>query len=106
MISLMTVGVRDLLRVPEGEVDLAAIDTRAMPGLPRTKAVRQDPKGWARGELVPLGERLASLQERLYAGAKGAPAGSPEARRRLLLVLQAMDCGGKDGAIKRVAGAM
>ena len=104
--AAMTVGVRALLRVPEGEVDLAAIDPRATPGLPRTKVVRRDPKGWARAELVPLGERLALLQERLYAGAKGAAAGSPESRRRLLLVLQAMDCGGKDGATKRVAGAM
>jgi PPK2 family polyphosphate:nucleotide phosphotransferase len=39
-----------------------------------------------------LNEKLASLQERLYA----------ESTRALLVVLQAMDTGGKDGAIKHV----
>src|SRR6266545_3448386 len=44
---------------------------------------------------------LADHQERLYASAKvGA------SRRRVLLVLQAMDCGGKDGTTRQVAGAM
>ncbi|MGK5677323.1 PPK2 family polyphosphate kinase [Micromonospora sp. URMC 106] len=42
------------------------------------------------------------------AGAPGRDAGVPGlgAGHRVLLVLQAMDCGGKDGTIKRVAGAM
>ena len=102
----MTSGLRDLLRVTAGQVDLAAIDPRDTPGLPRTKEVRKDPKAWTRAEIVLLGERLASLQERLYAGAKGAPAGVPGTGRKVLLVLQAMDCGGKDGTIKRVAGVM
>jgi PPK2 family polyphosphate:nucleotide phosphotransferase len=37
----------------------------------------------------------------LFATAKVA-----ETRRRVLLVLQAMDCGGKDGTIRKVAGTM
>ncbi|MCS7070513.1 MAG: polyphosphate kinase 2 family protein [Anaerolinea sp.] len=39
-----------------------------------------------------LEKRLSSLQERLYA----------EGRQALLVIFQAMDAGGKDGAIKRV----
>ncbi len=41
-----------------------------------------------------FGERLAGLQERLWA----------EGRRSLLVILQAMDCGGKDGTITHVIG--
>jgi PPK2 family polyphosphate:nucleotide phosphotransferase len=41
------------------------------------------------------------LQERLYAA---AAAGTD--RRRVLLVLQAMDCGGKDGTVRRVVGML
>ena len=44
------------------------------------------------GKLVKDVERLADLQERLYA----------ENRRAVLIVLQAMDTGGKDGTIKHV----
>jgi PPK2 family polyphosphate:nucleotide phosphotransferase len=43
-------------------------------------------------ELARHRKRIADLQERLYA----------EERRSLLIVLQAMDTGGKDGAIKHV----
>jgi PPK2 family polyphosphate:nucleotide phosphotransferase len=77
-------------------VDLATIDPRSTPGLPR----RGD-KDWARGALDRIGTHLATLQEQLYAQAK-AGAGS----RRVLMILQAMDCGGKDGATGRVAGEM
>lgn len=45
--------------------------------------------------LPDLQERLAELQERLYA----------EGRQALLIVLQARDAGGKDGTVKRVIGA-
>jgi PPK2 family polyphosphate:nucleotide phosphotransferase len=41
-------------------------------------------------------ERIRSLQERLYA----------ESKRSLLVVLQAIDTGGKDGAIKHVFGGV
>ncbi|MER6756109.1 PPK2 family polyphosphate kinase [Micromonospora echinofusca] len=40
------------------------------------------------------------------AAAGGADRAGVTGGRRVLLVLQAMDCGGKDGTIKRVAGAM
>ena len=90
-------SLRDRLRVPPGgPVDLAAVDPAGTPGLPH-KADRH----WARDRLAAIGEDLASDQERLYATVKvGA------SRQRLLLVLQAMDCGGKDGTTRRVAGAM
>jgi PPK2 family polyphosphate:nucleotide phosphotransferase len=90
-----------VLRVGPG-VDLNAIDTSGTPGLPERKSVRKDPKAWARAELAELGERLAVQQEMLFASAKA----NPEDPRRVLLVLQAMDCGGKDGTVKKVAGMM
>lgn len=43
-------------------------------------------------EVAKLKERLETLQEKLYA----------ESKQALLVVLQAMDTGGKDGAIKKV----
>ncbi|TDE84722.1 polyphosphate kinase 2 family protein [Deinococcus sp. S9] len=51
----------------------------------------------AEGEaLLPdLQQRLANLQERLYA----------ESQQALLIVLQARDAGGKDGTVKHVIGA-
>ncbi|GAB4060333.1 polyphosphate kinase 2 family protein [Catellatospora paridis] len=93
--------VSELLRIGSG-VDLGAIDPAGTPGLPDRKAVRRDPKGWARAELVMLGQELARQQEMLFANAKCNPAD----QRRVLLVLQAMDCGGKDGTVKKVAGTM
>jgi PPK2 family polyphosphate:nucleotide phosphotransferase len=48
-----------------------------------------------------LGELLGSRQERMYARAR---AGAD--RRRLLLVLQGLDCSGKDGTVRSVVGAM
>jgi PPK2 family polyphosphate:nucleotide phosphotransferase len=91
-------SLRDVLRVAaDTEVDLTSIDPRDTPGLPGKAG--KHPKSWAAEHLVEVGAELASYQERLYAGAKAA--GST---RRFLLVLQAMDCGGKDGTIKKVAG--
>lgn len=49
-------------------------------------------KDAAAEEIARLQERMQSLQERLYA----------EGKQALLVVLQAMDAGGKDGTIKRV----
>jgi PPK2 family polyphosphate:nucleotide phosphotransferase len=96
--------VSDLLRVLRvgSDVDLSAIDPSGTPGLPDHKLVRKDPKMWARADLTELGERLAVQQEMLFANAKA----NPEDRQRVLLVLQAMDCGGKDGTVKKVAGTM
>jgi PPK2 family polyphosphate:nucleotide phosphotransferase len=104
--------VRDLLRVgrppapaegsaPADRFDLAAVNTRATPGLPGRAVARQGGKAWSQAEVARIGAHLADQQERLFARAKVAGD-----RRRVLLVLQALDCGGKDGTIKRVAGAM
>jgi PPK2 family polyphosphate:nucleotide phosphotransferase len=94
--------VGDLLRVPVGgPVDLATIDPGSTPGLPVDKDVRRDPKRWTLAQLAKVGDDLASYQERLFASAK-----CTGDRRRLLLVLQAMDCGGKDGTVRHVAGLM
>jgi len=94
--------LRDLLQVRPGTaVDLAAIDPRATPGLPGGQHRPRHPKRWAGAELARLGPQLASLQERLFARAKVG-----ESTQRVLLVLQAMDCGGKDGTTKQVARMM
>ncbi|ASW56945.1 PPK2 family polyphosphate kinase [Plantactinospora sp. KBS50] len=96
--------IRELLRVPSaggGAVDLAAIDPRGTPGIP-AELSRREAKAWARERVAQLGGQLATWQEMLYAGAQV----DPDAARRVLLVLQATDCGGKDGTIRRVAGAM
>ena len=75
-------------RIKPGEkLDLSAIDTSSTEGAPgdgdkaRTKATFKD-----------LRKELRGWQERLYA----------EDERSLLVVLQAMDGGGKDGTIKHV----
>jgi PPK2 family polyphosphate:nucleotide phosphotransferase len=87
--------VSDLLRVPSGPVDLAAIATGATPGF--TGSGKAD--GIA--AISRLAPRLADLQEQLYAE------GHTEAgRRSLLLVLQGMDTAGKGGTVEHVLGLM
>jgi PPK2 family polyphosphate:nucleotide phosphotransferase len=83
--------VSDLLRVADGPVDLTAIDTRATPGFAGKKAD-------AAAQLPGLGERLADLQEKLYAD--GRSGGS----RSVLLVMQGMDTSGKGGTVEHVVG--
>jgi PPK2 family polyphosphate:nucleotide phosphotransferase len=94
-------SVSELLRAGPG-VNLTTVDPASTPGLPGGRKIGRDPKTWARAQLAILGGALASQQEMLFAGAKSDPAD----KRRVLLVLQAMDCGGKDGTIKKVGGAM
>ena len=73
-------------RVREGaRVSLARVDTRATGGAPGDKTRTQRASDTLRA-------RLIELQARLYA----------EHRRSLLVVLQAMDTGGKDGTIRNV----
>ncbi len=81
----MTAAEADRWRVPPGTVvDLTAIDPRDARGVAsKEKAAEARPE---------LHERLRSLQERLYA----------EHTRSLLVVLQGIDAGGKDGAIKHL----
>ncbi|MDM4721056.1 hypothetical protein QTQ03_16160 [Micromonospora sp. WMMA1363] len=104
-----------------GRVDLAVVDPGSTPGLPGRDVTGDDRKGWARAQVGLLGGELARQQEMLFATAKARAGTTGEAAAqatggprggvaggapRVLLVLQAMDCGGKDGAVKRVAGAM
>jgi PPK2 family polyphosphate:nucleotide phosphotransferase len=72
-----------LLVKPGSEVNLSDHDPSATFGLD---------KDAAQGPLAENVERLADLQERLWA----------EHRRRVLIVLQGMDASGKDGTIKHV----
>ncbi|MFG2500935.1 PPK2 family polyphosphate kinase [Streptomyces sp. NPDC048441] len=84
--------LRELLRIPDGErVDLTSYAADATPAGPADKAA---------GVLATaqMGERLADLQERLYA------ASTADDRRRVLLVLQGMDTSGKGGTVKHVIG--
>src|SRR5688500_9851592 len=80
-------SLREQLSVDPGRLDLAAIDTRATPG------VKSREKADASREQIDT--ELGDLQERLYAQSTTGD------RRRLLVVLQGMDTSGKDGAIKK-----
>jgi PPK2 family polyphosphate:nucleotide phosphotransferase len=83
--------IGELLQAPAGRVDLSAIDTRSTPGFDGKKsdAAKVQPE---------LAERIASLQEQLYA--EGRSGGS----RSVLLALQGMDTSGKGGTVKHVVG--
>ena len=81
------------MRAPKGGVDLSAIDTRSTPGFSGKKA-------GARALQPELAQRIAVLQEQLYA--EGRSGGS----RSVLLVLQGMDTSGKGGTVKHVVGAV
>jgi PPK2 family polyphosphate:nucleotide phosphotransferase len=73
-------------RVAEGSrLSLARVDPRATHGAPGDKAATREAS-------AALREVLVEQQTRLYA----------EGRQSLLVVLQAMDTGGKDGAIRNV----
>lgn len=70
---------------PGSAVELASID-------PRDTSAFSGGKEEARTELKRLRKRLTELQHVLWA----------DGRHGVLIVLQAMDCGGKDGTIRRV----
>jgi PPK2 family polyphosphate:nucleotide phosphotransferase len=93
--------LRDLLAVTPGQFSLAAIDPRSTPGLPDDPAADDDPKQWSKSRVTEIGQELASYQERLFASAKEG-----RTNRRVLLLLQAMDCGGKDGTVRSVIQGM
>ena len=79
----------DLLRVTPGSTpELAAIDASATPGF-------EGDKDAARARLKELKQELAGFQEKLWA----------EQGQSLLIVLQALDAGGKDGLIRKVITA-
>jgi PPK2 family polyphosphate:nucleotide phosphotransferase len=85
--------VSELLRLPPGAVDLHRIDTRATPGFAGGKADAEAAK-------QPLGDRLSTLQEQLYA--EGRTGG----RRSVLLILQGLDTSGKGGTVGHVLGVL
>ncbi len=77
----------DHFRVKPGDkLDLAEFDTRATPFWDSKD------KSGALVRLAQLNERLESLQELLWA----------QGSERILVVIQAMDAGGKDGTIRHV----
>jgi PPK2 family polyphosphate:nucleotide phosphotransferase len=80
--------IRDLLRAEprDGHVRLVEWDPDTTPGMKSPKRALKD--------LEKHKTRLLQLQERLYA----------EHKRSLLIVLQAMDTGGKDGTVTHVIG--
>jgi PPK2 family polyphosphate:nucleotide phosphotransferase len=93
--------LRELLAARPGKTSLAAIGPRSTPGLPDDQAIRGNAKQWSKNQVAAIGQELASYQERLFASAE-----RDASRRRILLVLQAMDCGGKDGTVRSVSREM
>jgi PPK2 family polyphosphate:nucleotide phosphotransferase len=89
----MAARISDILRVPPGPVDLRRIDPRATPGFSGGKAA-------ARKAQDKLAQRLADLQEQLFA--EGRTGGT----RSVLLVLQGVDTSGKGGTVRHVVGQM
>jgi PPK2 family polyphosphate:nucleotide phosphotransferase len=83
--------VADLLRVPQGPVDLASYDSRSTPGFSGDKVA-------GKKRLAELAPTLSGLQERLFAH------GRTGGRRRVLLVLQGMDTSGKGGTMRHAVG--
>ena len=85
--------IEDLLRAPQGAIDLAGTETNASPGFDGGK---KDGKV----ALLGLGAGLADLQERLFAH------GMSGGHKNLLLVLQGMDTSGKGGTLRKTVGLM
>ena len=80
----------DRYRIPPGvQVDLSSIDPADATGF---EGAKHD----AKIELGRLVRRLAELQHKMWA----------EDKHKLLVVLQAMDSGGKDGTIRKVFGGV
>jgi PPK2 family polyphosphate:nucleotide phosphotransferase len=80
--------IRDLLRaqVQDGRFRMVDVDPDSTPGLKKRKRAKK--------EMEAAHANLFNLQERLWA----------EHKRSVLVVLQAMDTGGKDGTITHVMG--
>ena len=87
-----TRGIEPLLRAGDG-FELAKVDTASTPGFDGGK--KEGVSSLAAGAA-----QLAELQEMLYAN------GLSGDRRRILLVLQAMDTAGKGGIVGHVVGAV
>jgi PPK2 family polyphosphate:nucleotide phosphotransferase len=85
--------ISELLRLPQGPVDLAKIDTDGQPGFDGDKAAGKE-------ALPELGEELSELQEKLFA------AGYTGEDLRVLVVLQGMDTSGKGGVLNHTVGLL
>ncbi|MEO6117335.1 MAG: polyphosphate kinase 2 family protein [Pseudolysinimonas sp.] len=85
-------GIEPLLRAGDG-FDLSTVDTASTPGFDGGKTE-------GTSSLAAGAKKLAELQEKLYAN------GLSGDRRRILLVLQAMDTAGKGGIVGHVVGAV
>ena len=87
----MAKSISTLLRAPSGPIDLSEFDPRATPGSKKGKS-------GAKKAQEKHAERLATLQEQLFAeGRKGGA-------RSVLLVLQGLDTSGKGGTVRHVVG--
>ena len=82
----MKFNIKDLRVQPGQKVNLAKMDTRDTPFWD------SDDKEGALVRLKELNERLEALQELLWA----------QGSERILVVIQAMDAGGKDGTVRHV----
>lgn len=90
--AVETASWSDLLAVGPG-FRLADVDPRSTPGFDGDKVE-------AAAVMGELQDRLADLQERLFAESKGG------GRRSVLLVIQGMDTAGKGGIMRHVVGAV
>lgn len=81
----------ELLRLPQGPVDLTSIDPGGKPGFDGDKAQGE-------AALFELGPQLSDLQEQLFAGR------TTDSHKRVLLVLQGMDTSGKGGVLRHTVG--
>ncbi len=82
----MNFSIEDLRATPGKKVDLSSIDTNDTPGWDN------DERETAEARTLELNAQLEHLQEVMWA----------QGTKRLLVVLQAMDAGGKDGTIRHV----
>ncbi|BAK35345.1 putative phosphotransferase [Microlunatus phosphovorus NM-1] len=83
----------EVLRLPAGPVDLAALDSRATPGFPGLG------KDHVPALMDQLGTSLADRQECLFANGR-----SGDSARNVLVILQGMDTSGKGGIIRHAIG--
>jgi PPK2 family polyphosphate:nucleotide phosphotransferase len=86
-------SISELLRLPQGPVDLNAIDTNGQPGFDGGKSD-------GKAALPEMQEELSDLQTKLFA--EGYTGGS----ERVLLVLQGMDTSGKGGVLDHTVGML
>lgn len=84
----------ELLRAPQGDIDVTTIPTDNAPGYPGEG--KKDAEQLREG----LVDELSELQERLFANGRANPDTAP----RVLLILQGMDGSGKGGVIRHAIG--